>query len=134
MTVISDTAVEFIRTLSHTPVDADSLKRTLTLARLPELCASIDTSQPENDNEGDIYCLWGAFRVRRDELVQGVRFSLLNCPHALAWTVTRAPDDGVVVHCTIDKTLDAPEFVESIEQFVGDWAEGVHRFLQSPAG
>jgi len=68
----------------------------------------------------------GAFSVRRDEIRNGVRYALLECPHALAWTVTLdEAREHVTIHCTIDKTQPDPEFAESIHGFVADWADGV---------
>jgi len=125
--------MEIFRHLDNTPAEPDTLKNLLTLARLPELCASIDTSDPKTANDGELYCLWGTFDVRRDELARGVRFALLNCPHALAWTITCLPDGKAVVHCTLDKNFDDPDFLDSIDQFADDWAEGVARHLRAPA-
>ena len=120
--------MEFFQTIQQVDVDAGDLKRLLTLGNLPGLCASIDTSQPRTDHEGEIYCLWGAFNVRRDEIANGVRFSLLDCPHALAWSITCDKASGrIIIHCTIDKTEPEADFVESIALFVRDWADGVSR-------
>ncbi len=99
------------------------------------MCASISDVSAHNNNEADIYCLWGAFNVRREEIRYGVRFSLLNCPHALAWTVTldeenKTKNKTIIVHCTIDKTEQDSDFVESIHDFVEDWSKGMTKVLQ----
>jgi hypothetical protein len=44
----------------------------------------------------------------------------------LAWTVTAEPE-GVLVHCTINRTEHDPDFIESIETFVEDWRAGLER-------
>lgn len=125
--------MEFIREFS---LDAAALPTPGALAdmlaidRLPALCASISTATPTGEGQGDLYCLWGAFTLRRDVLRNGVRFALLECPHALAWTVTLdAARTLLIVHCSIDKSQPDPEFAESIEGFVADWADGLRRAL-----
>ena len=32
--------------------------------------------------------MWGEFTLRRDQIMGGVRFSMLDCPNALAFTIT----------------------------------------------
>jgi len=31
---------------------------------------------------------WGEFQLRRDPIKGGVRYSMSDCPNALAWTIT----------------------------------------------
>jgi hypothetical protein len=126
--------MEFFREVHCPGLGIPSLKQSLTIRNLPSLCASISTAVPRTESEGDLYCLWGAFTVRRDEIRNGVRYALLDCPHALAWTVTLdEAREHVIIHCTIDKTQPDPEFVESIHTFVSDWADGVRDRLLAPA-
>jgi hypothetical protein len=123
--------MEFFREVHHAGLNISHLKKLLTIGNLTSLCASISTATPCSENEGEIYCIWGAFNVRRDEIRHGVRYALINCPHALAWTVTY--DDAqqnVIVHCTIDKTDQDPEFVDSIHAFVSDWSNGMAQALR----
>lgn len=118
--------MEFFREVHCPGLGISSLKPLLTIQNLPSLCASISTAAPRTGSEGDLYCLWGAFNVRRDVIRNGVRYALVDCPHALAWTVTLdEAREHVVIHCTIDKTRPDPEFAESIHTFVSDWADGV---------
>jgi hypothetical protein len=122
--------MEFLHRLPHPSPDIAALKALLTIRDLPALCASIHAATPESDGTGDIHCLWGVFNLRRDELRNGVRYALLDCPHALAWTITADPaNQALIIHCTIDKTHPDPEFAESIEMFVTDWSEGLGRVL-----
>ena len=118
--------MEFLREVHHPGLGIPGLKTALTIGDLPRLCASISTATAHTENDGALYCLWGAFNVRRDEIRNGVRYALLDCPHALAWTVTLDEARGhVIIHCTIDKTHPDPEFAESIHTFVADWADGM---------
>jgi hypothetical protein len=124
--------MEFFQIIQNIDVEDDELKKLLTLNSLPDLCASIDTVRCLKNNEGEIYCLWGSFDIRREEIRHGVRFSLVNCPHALVWTVTVDKNKRtIVVHCTIDKREQDEDFVESIELFVMDWAKGISLLLQA---
>lgn len=101
---------------------------------LADWCDSIDRVLHWEDEQGEIYCLWGQFRVRRELIRGGVRFTLPECPNALAWTLTVAPQapgasavPGVQVHCTINRTDHEAEFIETIAGFVDDWRQGLER-------
>lgn len=123
--------MEFFASIAG-PVPVEQLQQHLTVAALADLCASVDTVLESDGDTGLIYCLWGEFSVRRELIRNGVRFSLPGCPNALAWTVTseaEADPPGIVVHCTINRSRHEPDFVESIEEFVDDWREGLVRNL-----
>ncbi len=123
--------MEFFQEIVIPELDVARLKSVLTISNLPALCASIDTVWSEERNEADIYCIWGEFSIRREEIRYGVRFSLLNCPHALAWTVTYGePGPKAIIHCTIDKKEQEEDFIESIYVFVKDWSNGLVKVLQ----
>ncbi len=117
--------MEFFGTVSVAQCDITALQKQLTIAALPNFCSAIDNVMSAEQNDGEIYCLWGAVRVRRESIRQGVRFSLLDCPHALAWTITCKAEDQLRVHCTIDDYEVDEEFAESIRQFVADWETGL---------
>lgn len=119
--------VEFFRQFecNINPVDLQAL---LTLERLPVFCASIDRLLEHNGESGQIYCLWGSFKVNREPIRHGVRFSLPGCPNALAWSIT-TEQASLTIHCTINRTYHEPEFIESIDQFVDDWQAGLQQSL-----
>ncbi len=123
--------MEFFREVHSPGLDLDYLKSLLSIDSLTGLCAAIDSVAAHNENEAEIYCLWGLFNIRRDVIKYGVRFSLLNCPHALAWTITfNEASQKIIIHCTIDKTEEDPDFIESIHNFLADWSNGMARALQ----
>ena len=104
--------------------DAEWLQRTLTIGALPTWCEEIDTVLADHGDTGEIYCLWGQFRVNREPIRGGVRFTLPDCPNQLAWTVTTGfppHPEQVTIHCTMPRTEHEPEFVESVEAFVEAW-------------
>jgi hypothetical protein len=95
---------------------------------LAECCASIDRVIDWNGDSGEIYCLWGEFKVNREIIRGGLRFTLPECPNALAWTLTCGADSvspWIQIHCTINRSTHEPEFIESIRMFVEDWRLGM---------
>ena len=125
--------MEFFEEIESPGLDIEALQALLTISNLPDLCDAIDTVFTEQGNEGEIYSIWGRFHIRREEIRCGIRFSLSNCPHALAWTITyHEADNRIVIHCTIDKREQDEDFVESIEVFVADWRQGLSIALSPP--
>lgn len=104
------------------------LQHRLTIGDLPRWCASISEVFSDAGAQGEIYCVWGQFRVNREDIRDGVRFTLPGCPNALQWTVTtgQPPDpDKVVIHLTINRSEHDPDFIDSNRQFVADWKTGL---------
>lgn len=80
----------------------------------------------ENNFKG--VTLWGEFVLSYDKINGGVRFTLLDCPNALSWTITTGfpPErNKIVLHSTINRTQKPEEFVEEIEEFMDEWEEGL---------
>ena len=123
--------MEFYADLSLT-ASPERLQALVEIPALPRLCASVDRVLEHAGDVGRIYCIWGEFAVERQSIRHGVRFSLPGCPNALAWTVT-GEADGVRVHCTINRREHDPDFIESIETFVADWADGLGAALAEAA-
>ncbi|WP_372770567.1 hypothetical protein [Lutibacter sp.] len=74
--------------------------------------------------------LWGEFVLSYDKINGGVRFTLLDCPNAVSWTITTGfpPErNKIVLHSTINRTQKPDEFVEEIEEFMDEWEEGLNR-------
>jgi len=108
--------------------DVLELQRRLSISDFPRWCASVSEVFSDEGTRGEIYCVWGRFRVHREDIRDGVRFTLPGCPNALQWTVTtgQSPEPNkVVVHLTINRCEHAPDFVESNQQFVADWVSGL---------
>ena len=123
--------MEFFKEVYSPDVSLEHLKNLLSINKLTSLCASINTVTAHKENEGDIYCLWGLFNIKREEIRYGVRFSLLNCPHALAWTLTlNEVSQSIMIHCTTDKMKMDKDFIESIHDFLTDWSNGITKALQ----
>lgn len=119
--------MEFFRTVDGN-LTGDDLQNIVTVANLDQLCDSIDRVLWAEGDQGEIYCLWGQFPVRREAVNGGVRFTLPTCPNALQWTVTTGfppTPEGAVIHATINRTEHDPDFIDSIELFLDDWATGL---------
>jgi len=124
--------MEFYKRQTDNNINVEQLQRLLSINNLVPMCASIDSVSQETENTGSLYCLWGAFTVHRLEIKQGVRFSLLECPHALAWSITFDQSRNLlIIHCTINQRSPDAEFIESINDFVEDWSVGLTRSLCS---
>lgn len=108
-------------------MSAADIQRHINIENLPQWCQSIDQVLSNQGDRGDIYCVWGAFRVHRELINEGVRFTLPDCRNALQWTITPHPDNTaqVQVHCTINRSQQDVDFVESLEHFVNDWRDGL---------
>ena len=119
--------MEFFAKVDNRGIDSNTLFDRLTIDVLPEFSPSIDKVLTISSSlKGEIYSIWGQFEVSREKIRNGVRFALLNCPHAFAWTIAVHDHlDVLVVHCTIDKEEEDREFVESIQQFVADLAQSL---------
>jgi hypothetical protein len=101
----------------------------LKIGELDKYCSEINNIiNVETVDRAKIYCGWGEFCVERQLIKGGVRFSLPECPNALAWTITTgfepAPDK-VIIHCTINRLEHDEDFIESIELFVKSWKIGL---------
>ena len=119
--------MEFFATTIISASAAD-LQRRLTISELPRWCASIEKVLSDAKSSGEIHCVWGTFHVHREDLCDGVRFSLPGCPNAFQWTVTtgRPPNPRhTVIHLTINRTEQDQDFIDSIQKFVDDWKAGL---------
>jgi len=123
--------MEFLREIKlTTPVGIVNLKQLITIKNLPELCSSINSVIKNNISEGVIYCVWGEFRIHREELKYGIRFSMPECPNALAWTITcENSGQDIVIHCTINKMKHDEDFIESLKEFVFAWETGIREHI-----
>ena len=109
----------------------EGIHEKLTLENLELFCESVFPL-----DEGKDICsiggMWGEFTLRRDKIMGGVRFSMLDCPNALAWTVTTGyppAREKVVIHLTINRERKQEEFVEEIHEFLKDLQTGLQSFL-----
>ena len=73
--------------------------------------------------------LWGEFVISYDKINGGIRFTLVDCPNALSWTITTGyPPERkkIVLHATVNRTQKPEEFVEEIMEFLDEWEAGIN--------
>jgi hypothetical protein len=119
--------------IARVDATADTLQQ-ITVERLPDLCPSIERLlSVDDDDNARVWTVWGEFDVSRQHIHGGVRFTLLQCANALTWSLTTGNDpapDAVVIHATINRTEQDPDFVETLEDFVQQWREGLETQLR----
>ena len=109
-------------------VSSENIQKRITIENMSKYCDSIDAVLEHKDNRGAIYCLWGEFKVRRECIDKGVRFSLPKCPNCMAWTITTETGDKspqILIHLTTNCEQHDAEFVNSIKDFLAGWEQGV---------
>jgi len=81
-----------------------------------------------NERQSTIGCFGGEFILQRNLIKGDLRFSLIDCPNALTWTITTGypPErNKIVIHSTINRERKNDEFVEEWKEFVDEWANGL---------
>lgn len=76
--------------------------------------------------------IWEEFTLKRDLIKGGVRFALIECPNALAWTITTGfppVREHIVLHLTINRAEKEPQFIDELNDFLDDWQKGFTKFL-----
>jgi hypothetical protein len=109
----------------------EQIQKKLILSKLENFCESIF---PLDDGKDicKIGGIWGEFTLRCDPIMGGVRFAMLDCPNALAWTITTGyppARDKVVIHLTINRERKQDEFVDEIKEFLSDLDSGLKSFF-----
>ncbi len=122
--------MEFFREINGFKLAQQDLQKLLSIHNLPVLCQSISSVISDQQTHGVIYCIWGEFRINREPLKHGIRFSLPNCPNAFVWTITVEDDnEKILIHATINKRAHDKDFLDSIEVFINDWSDGIKHNL-----
>lgn len=114
--------MEFFRTV-NSKTDENGIKKILDFKHLELMSSQLFLLEPLSDHHAEIGSLWGEFTLTRQEIKGGLRFSLLECPNALAWTITtgyKPAPESIVVHLTINRTEKDDEFLEEIKDFLDD--------------
>lgn len=99
--------------------------------RIADVNPEIVVLQAEKDF-AQIGCLWGEFTLRRDKIKGGIRYSMLDCPNALAWTITTGYPPALkklVIHLTINRKRKNSVFVEEINEFLSSWVQGLEAYF-----
>lgn len=120
--------------LADVRMDQAAIRDSIKLETLPELCASFESVDQPHLNEADAYSVWGRFHIHSLPIEGGVRFSMTDCPNGLTWSITTgfppAPE-RVVVHAAINRIEHDPEFIDSLNEFVQQWKDGLESLARS---
>ncbi len=114
--------MEFFRTV-HIRTNEKKIKKTLVFEGLELMSSDLLLFEVMNGSRAKIGSFWGEFTLTRQDIKGGLRFSLLECPNALTWTITTGyePDqDSIIVHLTINRMEKNHEFLEEIKEFLDD--------------
>jgi len=112
-------------------VDSDvgvlEIQEQLSIESLPTFCRFIASVAPGSHGGMEMFSDWGTHTVNRELIRQGLRFTLPDCPNALAWTITTESHGELVFHAAINRETHEPDFIETLEQFTSDWESGLAR-------
>lgn len=114
--------MEFFRTINIS-TDEQKIKNTLVFEGLELMSSELILLEALNDSKAKIGSLWGEFTLARQDIKGGLRFSLLECPNALTWTITTGYEpapEAIIIHLTINRIEKDQEFLEEINEFLDD--------------
>lgn len=117
--------MEFFRVVKA-KTNEKSINSTLDVEHIGLMSSQLFLLELMNDYLAKIGSYWGEFTLNKQAIKGGLRFSLLECPNALAWTVTTGYEpepEYIMVHLTINRTTINQEFREEINEFLDDYAK-----------
>ena len=124
--------MEFFRIINLKTQDK-SIQEKLTIANLESISHELFVIGNQNTTEAEIGSVWGEFTLTRSQIRGGMRFALVECPNALAWTITTGikPDrDVIVIHLTINRKEQTVDFIQEIEAFLDDQCSCLEQYLK----
>lgn len=110
------------------------LQNQLTLSNLDKISTEFFNLNDPNEKEANIGGIWGEFTLSRHKIKGGIRFSLIECPNALCWTITTGypPDpESIVIHLTINRQEKNIDFIEEVEDFLDDMCTNLKTFFST---
>jgi hypothetical protein len=114
--------MEFYRTIDI-DLTPEQLQSFITLENMERWSSEFFTLHAIEGDRVQIGGLWGEFTLHQMAVRGGVRFTLIECPNALTWSITTGhppKKDAVHVHLTVNRTAITDEFKEEIEDFIED--------------
>ncbi len=124
--------MEFFRIIDIKSTESE-LQNLLTFENLNSFIESLYVIDFKADT-ANITGIWEEFTLKRDLIKGGVRFALLECPNALAWTFsTGFPPvrEHIVLHLTINRPEKEQQFIDELNEFLDDWEKGFTKFLRN---
>lgn len=107
----------------------EAIRNKVSIDTLPFFCEEIEeVAEPEKLGKVIYFRHWGRFHLRREEVMGGVRFSVPDCPNALAWTVTTGYPpypEKIVLHATINRLEHDAEFIAATKALLATLKTGL---------
>ena len=123
--------MEFFRIVGiHT--SEQIIQEEMILEKLEEMTNELVLLDQIDDASANIGGIWGEFTLERSTIKGGLRFTLKECPNALAWTITTGYPpaiDSIVIHLTLNRTEKSKDFIEEVEEFLDDHCERLKKFF-----
>ena len=122
--------MEFFRVIEVKTEESEIQKR-FNFHKLESMSNELFLLEIIDKNHAQIGSLWGEFTLQRTLIKGGLRFALLECPNALAWTITTGYEpapEGMTIHLTINRTEKDQDFIEEIEEFLDDHSSLLQKF------
>lgn len=113
----------------------EKIRSKVSIDNLPCFCEDVEAVDAAAELGRVIYFRhWGRFHIRRENVMGGVRFSVPDCPNALAWTVTTGypPHTAkIVLHATINRTEHDAEFITATKELLAALKVGLEKNFDS---
>lgn len=113
----------------------EEIRNKVSIDNLPFYCKEVEAVDQADALGRVIYFRhWGRFHIRREHVMGGVRFSVPDCPNALAWTVTTGyppQPQKIVLHATINRTEHDPEFISATKELLAALKTGMEKNFNS---
>ncbi len=111
----------------------EEIQNKVSMDTLPFFCEEIEAVDVAEELGRVIYFRhWGRFHLRQEDVMGGVRFSVPDCPNALAWTVTTGYPpypEKIVLHATINRLAHDAGFIEATQTLLTTLKSGLEANL-----
>jgi hypothetical protein len=128
--------VEFFE-FAEVVTSQEEIRSRVSIDTLQDFCEEIEGVDAAEELGRVVYFRqWGRFHIRQETVMGGVRFSVPDCPNALAWTVTTGYPPcpaKMVLHATINRIEHHPEFIDATKALLAALKIGLERNYRSGA-